>query len=89
MGSYLGSAAAFTIAANCDELYELGLAYATGSQGLGIDLVSAHQWFNLAALRGSEEAHHCRADIACEMTARQIGEAQRRARAWLSDLRMQ
>jgi TPR repeat protein len=32
-----------------DALYNLGLAYSTG-QGVGIDLIAAHKWFNLAAI---------------------------------------
>jgi uncharacterized protein len=64
-------------------LYDLGIAYSTGSHGAPCDLVEAHKWFNLAALKGHEEASWCRADISDEMTAREIAEAQRRAREWL------
>ena len=66
-------------------LYELGVAYSTGSGGVDVDLIEAHKWFNLAALNGSLQAQECRADIAEEMTAREIAEAQRQARAWLAD----
>ena len=66
-------------------LYELGVAYSTGS-GVPMDLVEAHKWFNLAALNGSEAAQECRADIAEDMTAREIAEAQRQARAWLAEM---
>lgn len=66
-------------------LFDLGVAYSTGSNGLNSDLIEAHKWFNLAASRGHEEASWCRADISGEMTAREISEAQRRARQWLSD----
>lgn len=65
-------------------LYDLGVIYSTGSHGAGHDLVEAHKWFNLAASRGHEEAAWCRADISDEMTAREIAEAQRRARDWLA-----
>lgn len=64
--------------------YDLGVAFSTGSHGAPCDLVEAHKWFNLAALGGHEEAAWCRADVAEEMTAREIAEAQRRAREWLS-----
>ncbi|ANY18770.1 Sel1 repeat protein [Tsuneonella dongtanensis] len=64
-------------------LYDLGVAYSTGSHGVACDLIEAHKWFNLAAARGHEEAAWCRADISEEMTAREIAEAQRRAREWL------
>ncbi|WP_242096478.1 MULTISPECIES: hypothetical protein [unclassified Sphingomonas] len=60
--------------------YELGIVYSTGASGIGIDLIAAHKWFNLAALAGLEEAQHCRAEIAEDMTAREIAEAQRQAR---------
>ena len=66
-------------------LYELGIAYSTGTGGLPVDLIEAHKWFNLAALNGSVVAQDCRAEIADEMTAREIAEAQRQARAWLSE----
>ena len=66
-----------------DACYDLGVAYSTGSHGVGCDLVEAHKWFNLAAARGHEAASWCRADVSDEMTAREISEAQRRAREWL------
>ncbi len=67
-------------------LYDLGIAYSTGSGGVAVDLVEAHKWFNLAALNGSTEAQECRADVAEDMSAREIAEAQRQARAWLADM---
>ena len=67
-------------------LYELGVAYSTGIGGVEVDLVEAHKWFNLAALNGSSIAQECRADIAEDMNAREIAEAQRQARAWLADM---
>ena len=67
-------------------LYELGVAYSTGTGGVEIDFVEAHKWFNLAALNGSAVAQECRADISEDMTAREIAEAQRQARAWLADM---
>jgi TPR repeat protein len=70
---------------NPDALYELGVAYSTGTGGIEVDLVEAHKWFNLAALNGSRRGQESRAEIAEEMTAREIAEAQRQARAWLSD----
>jgi hypothetical protein len=55
---------------NVDALFDLGVAYSTGRGGVTVDLIEAHKWFN-------------RAEIALEMTAREIAEAQRQARAWL------
>jgi TPR repeat protein len=66
-------------------LYSLGVAFSAGSSGVECDLIEAHKWFNIAASKGHEEASWCRADIAEEMTAREIAEAQRRAREWLAD----
>ncbi len=63
--------------------FELGMAYSCGSGGVAVDLVAAHKWFNLAALSGDERGQRLRAEIAMEMSAREIAEAQRQARAWL------
>lgn len=63
--------------------YELGVIYSTGSEGVEVDLVEAHKWFNLASLSGHDESKVCRAEISLEMTAREIAEAQREARNWL------
>ncbi|HYI65150.1 MAG TPA: hypothetical protein VEW71_09715 [Allosphingosinicella sp.] len=67
-------------------LYELGVAYSTGTGGVEVDFIEAHKWFNLASLNGSAQAQECRADIAEDMTAREIADAQRQARAWLADM---
>lgn len=68
-----------------EALYDLGVAFSTGSHGCTADMIEAHKWFNIAASKGHEEAAWCRADIADEMTAREIAEAQRRAREWLAE----
>jgi uncharacterized protein len=65
--------------------YELGVAFSTGSHGIACDLIEAHKWFNLAAVGGHSEAQYCRAEISDEMTAREIAEAQRRARQWIAE----
>ena len=83
IAGYLADAVAGDVAA----LFNLGVAYSTGSNGVECDLVEAHKWFNLAASRGHEDAAFCRADVSDEMTAREIAEAQRRARHWLSEER--
>ena len=64
--------------------FDLGVAFSTGSHGADCDLIEAHKWFNLAAAQGHDEAAWCRADVSEEMTAREIAEAQRRARQWLA-----
>lgn len=68
---------------NADALFDLAMAFSTGSHGVEVDMVEAHKWFNLAAVGGHDEAAQCRADISDEMTAREIAEAQRRAREWM------
>ena len=68
-----------------DALYDLGIAYSSGIEGVDVDLVQAHKWFNLAAMHGIERGHECRAEISEDMTAREIAEAQRQARAWLME----
>ena len=68
---------------NVEALFELGVAYSTGRGGVPVDLIEAHKWFNLAALSGCTRGQQCRAEISIEMTAREIAEAQRQARAWL------
>jgi TPR repeat protein len=66
-----------------DALYNLGLAYSTG-QGVSVDYVAAHKWFNLAAMKGGDVAKKWRAQISGEMNSNQIAEAQRLAREWLT-----
>ncbi|MFN4355231.1 hypothetical protein [Parvibaculum sp.] len=67
-----------------EALYNLGLMYSTG-HGVEVDLVTAHKWFNLAAMKGSNAARSCRAELAAEMSPSQIAEAQRQAREWLAN----
>jgi len=63
--------------------YELGMVYSTGASGVVLDLIEAHKWFNLAAVSGNVAAQQCRAQIAEDMTAREISVAQRAARDWM------
>ena len=71
-------------AGNVDALFDLGVVYSTGRGGPAVDLIEAHKWFNLAALNGCTRGQQCRAEISVEMSAREIAEAQRQARAWLA-----
>ena len=66
-----------------DELFRMGLLYSTGQGGAPLDYVSAHMLFNLAALRGSEEAKIYRRELSREMDHDEVAEAQRAARRWL------
>ena len=66
-----------------DDLLRIGLLYSTGQGGAPLDLVSAHMLFNLAAMRGSEEAKQYRRELSGEMDRDSVAEAQRAAREWL------
>jgi len=68
--------------AGSDIFFDLGMRYATG-QSVAIDFVTAHKWFNIAALKGSTEAIRLRREIAAEMSEDDIAAAQRAARDWL------
>lgn len=63
--------------------YDLGILYWTGTGGVSADLIEAHKWFNLAAMTGDTAAQEARAEVAEDMTAREVAQAQRLARAWL------
>ena len=63
---------------NADVLFELGLLYASG-RSVGLDLVSAHKWFNLAALKGRVDALAHRREVAEQMSDIEIARAQREA----------
>lgn len=66
-----------------DLLFERGLYWASGRSGI-VDLVAAHKWFNLAALKGRGDAIAMRCEVAEMMSDAQIASAQRDARAWLA-----
>src|SRR5258708_29614911 len=65
-----------------DTMFELGMMYASGRE-VPVDLVTAHKWFNIAAMKGHHEAAQLRREIAAEMKDDEIGQAQRAARDWL------
>jgi S1-C subfamily serine protease len=74
----------FHMAAASEEPYaqfSLGSMYAHG-RGVTQDYVQAHMWFNLAAARGYEKAEEQRDILSRRMSAAQLAEAQRLARAW-------
>ena len=78
-----GSALPIEATANGDILFDLSMIYSTGRSGL-IDLVAAHKWFNLAALKGRVDAISLRQEIAGLMSDVEIATAQREARAWIA-----
>lgn len=65
-----------------EALFDLGLMYSTGRE-VEQDLITAHKWFNLAALKGNAAARDYRSEIARELSSVEVAEAQRRAREWL------
>jgi hypothetical protein len=66
-----------------DTFCEMGLMYATG-RGCEIDLVAAHKWLNIAAIKGSERAAALRADLAMTMSKMELAQALRAAREWMT-----
>ena len=64
-------------------LLEIGMKYCIG-RDVSQNLVAAHKWFNLAALKGSESAKQYRCEISREMSATDVADAQRQARDWLT-----
>jgi TPR repeat protein len=69
-----------------DMLFELGMMYSVG-RDVPVDLVAAHKWFNLAAVKGNTEAIRLRREIANQMSDGEIAVAQRAARDWLQGQR--
>ncbi len=65
-----------------DVLFELGMMYSIG-RDVPVDLVAAHKWFNLAAMKGNADAVRLRREVAGQMSDAEIGAAQRAARDWL------
>ena len=65
-----------------EAFFTLGMECSIGGDGPG-DLVSAHKWFNLAAVKGNQEAVRLRREIAEQMSNAEIGAAQRAARDFI------
>ena len=65
-----------------DTMFSLGMMYSSGHE-VPVDLITAHKWFNIAAMKGHAEAAQLRREIAAEMQDAEIGQAQRAARDWL------
>ena len=82
-GSFdLDSAIPVTATAIPDVLFERGLYWASGRSGV-VNLVAAHKWFNLAALKGRSDAILMRREVAELMSDVEIAAAQREARDWI------
>jgi TPR repeat protein len=79
----LDSATAVEASAILDVLFERGLYWASGRSGV-VNLVAAHKWFNLAAVKGRADAMQMRREVAELMSEVEIATAQREARAWMT-----
>jgi uncharacterized protein len=66
-----------------DVLFERGLYWASGRSGV-VNLIAAHKWFNLAALKGRVDAIAMRREVAEQMSETEVALAQREARAWMT-----
>ncbi|MCT4655354.1 MAG: hypothetical protein N4A65_06060 [Cohaesibacter sp.] len=62
--------------------FQLGLSHAVGNHGEP-DLIAAHKWFNLAAMKGNREAMLRRKELTQEMSPCEVSRAQREAREWM------
>ena len=67
---------------DAEDCFIRGMSYSSGA-GVAIDLVQAHMWFNIAAMRGHKDGAPMRKEIAAQMADSEIGMAQRAARDWL------
>lgn len=66
-----------------DAYCNLGLIYAVG-KGCQRDVVAAHKWLNIAAIKGSQRAEALRADLSRKMNKAELAEALRAAREWMT-----
>jgi hypothetical protein len=78
------AATAAHTALSAEEMYRLGLQASTINEAGDVDLVTAHMWFNLAAMQGNVEARSYRAELSKEMPPEAVAEAQRLAREYLA-----
>jgi len=69
--------------ARAETFCDMGLMYATG-RGCGVDLVAAHKWLNIAAIKGCDRAAELRADLAATMGKTDLAQALRAARDWMT-----
>jgi TPR repeat protein len=69
--------------AQADILFELGMMYATG-RDCDTDIVAAHKWFNIAAIKGSVRAAELRSELSASMSKSDIAKALREAREWMT-----
>ena len=78
-----GDFGAMGTTAQADILFELGMMYAAG-RDCEIDVVAAHKWFNIAAIKGSVRAAELRSELSAVMSKTDIAKALREAREWMT-----
>lgn len=66
-----------------DILFEMGLVAATG-RDCDVNLVEAHKWLNIAAIKGSARAAQLRTEISEFMSKPELASALRSAREWMT-----
>lgn len=66
-----------------DILLNMGLMYATG-RDCDMDLIAAHKWFNIAAIKGNDRAAELRSELAFSMSKPDIARALKSAREWMT-----
>ncbi len=69
--------------AEAEILLQLGMMHASG-RDCEVDLVAAHKWFNIAAIKGSGRAAALRGELAATMSKQEIARALREAREWMT-----
>ncbi len=62
--------------------YQLGLSHSIGSEGEP-DMIAAHKWFNLSAMKGNRDAAIRRQELADEMSSGEVAKALREAREFM------
>lgn len=69
--------------AQADILFNMGLMYATG-RDCDVNLVAAHKWLNIAAIKGCERAAQLRTELGASMSKLELATALRGAREWMT-----
>ena len=64
-------------------LLEVGLKYAIG-RDCEINVIEAHKWLNIAAIRGNAKAERMRNQLAVTMSKGELAAALRGAREWMT-----
>ncbi|PVE50704.1 sel1 repeat family protein [Rhizobium rhizogenes] len=66
-----------------DVFFEMWLMYATG-RGCAVDLIAAHKWLNIAAIKASDGAAALRGYLAQTISKAELAYAIRAAREWMT-----